>query len=226
MAGTEAAAKDQKQRLVFRDTKCCTALLARGIDDGSAHGIAGNRHARVGSDMAIKCCAGMLLRDADRRGMLGARLVGKTRHAILLVKKIRHTMMGAPVHQRQLDVGPKADGDIGRALLGKASANHAFGGADLHEGRDERPGARAIKASHIDSLEGKARLRDQRRLETCWLAKEADFVATRIELLCERECGIDVSGSAAGGNGHPELVRHLDLPLGPIARAVAVRMLR
>ena len=208
VAGAQASTKHQKERLVLGNAQLSTAVSARGIHYGTANGV--SRHADLGvrARASLEGLRGRGERDAERRRLLGAHLVGKAGHGVLLVQRVRHVVVGTPAHQGQLHVGAEAHGHVGLALRRKHLPHLALGRHHANERRDEGPRFGAVEARDLDHREGKARLRHQRGLKTGRLTKELHLMAACRELLGKRERRVDVSRGSARGNGYLELGRH------------------
>ena len=200
MGGAQAPAKDEKHRGVLGDREGSAARLARGGKDAPAHGVAREHDGVLATDAPLEGGARLGQRHADVARMRRERLVGKAGDRVLLVEHVGDVPLAAAVHERQLDVGAKPHGDVWGSLLGKDLPHPRGGLALAHEGRDERPGPRAVEAGHVDGLELEARLRDERPLELGALAKEAHVVATSGELLGQSERRVDVARGAASGD--------------------------
>ena len=110
-------------------------------EDAPAHGVAREHNGVIVVDVALEGRARLWQRHAHVACVGCKRLVGKTRHRVLLVEHVGDVLLAAAVHEGKLDVGAKPHGNVRRALLGK-DLPHARGCLALaHKGRDERPGA-------------------------------------------------------------------------------------
>ena len=77
--------------------------------------------------LALEGGEGLRQGAADARGVRGAHLVGKARHGVLLVEQVGHAVFAAPLKERHLDVGAKAQADVRRALLSKGASEGPLG---------------------------------------------------------------------------------------------------
>ena len=124
------------------------------------------------------------------------------------MKQIGYVSVLAPAQERNLDVGAKAAGDIGRALRAEELAEGPLRGPDAVERRKRGPGARAVEARDLDGHELETRSRHERSLELGGAAIEGHFVAAVAKLLRERKRRIDMASRTARRNRDPELVCH------------------
>ena len=78
------------------------------------------------------------------------------------------------------------------------------------QGGRQGPWAGPVKAGDVHGKEVESCLRHQLAFKAARLAKKADRMSTLPQLLRKRKCGINVSGSAAGGDSDRELIGHND----------------
>ena len=93
----------------------------------------------------------------------------------------------------------------------------------MRKSGNERPGTCAVETGHLDWKEVESRLGNQLALEATRLAKKANVMPTRGELVCQGKRGIDMTGGAAGGNCNRHLIGHNDPFYNPTGGAAGRR---
>ena len=126
MVGPQGAAKDQQHRGALGHAEGSASGRAACLHDAAAHRVAGH-HVGLRCALALEGGEGLRQGAADARGVCGAHLVGKARHGVLLVEQVGHAVLAAPLKERYLDVGAKAQADVRGALLGKGASEGPLG---------------------------------------------------------------------------------------------------
>ncbi len=216
MPRPQAAARHQQHDGILRHAEAAAALLAGGLENGCAHGVARDGH------LALIGHAGgrMAVGEAHGSGMARKVLVGKPHHRILLVyhQRYAHLLGGAPDRQRHIP--PETHHRIGLHL-----GEPALGGpgALRHEAQGAEDAQRmvAIESGGLKSGEIDARLGHQARLHTRRRAGEEHRIAAPPELFGKRECRIYMAGGPPArqndAHGIPLLPRILRLQTHPAA---------